>query len=175
MGGSQGVQRVLGDRVHHRIRAQGVERRGDSDAEPAAARAGEASLCDEADDDHRPARLRALCTGFIRSISGSSGYSGCFACGRVVADEYRALLGALLVVLILLLFASAGMYLLERDVQPDKFGSKLLYTRTFMPGVPMVRAHDAGDAMFIIASGEAIVETGGGHSATLKEGDFFGE
>src|SRR5262249_17791332 len=43
--------------------------------------------------------------------------------GRVVADEYRALLGALLVVLILVLFASAGMYLLERDVQPDKFGS----------------------------------------------------
>ncbi|HET7448275.1 MAG TPA: cyclic nucleotide-gated ion channel [Methyloceanibacter sp.] len=165
--------------------------------------------------------------------------------GRVLADEYRALLGALLVVLILLLFASAGMYLLERDVQPDKFGSipqaawwalstlttvgygdvvpvtplgkvlggvvmllgvgmialpvaiiatgfnqessrhqfvvtwgmiarvplfasmdysevaeitKLLYTRTFMPGVPMVRAHDAGDAMFIIASGEAVVE-----------------
>jgi voltage-gated potassium channel len=39
--------------------------------------------------------------------------------GRVVADESRALL----VVLILLLFASAGMYLLERDVQPDKFGS----------------------------------------------------
>ena len=31
-------------------------------------------------------------------------------------------------------------------------------TRTFMPGVPMVRAHDAGDAMFIIASGEAVVE-----------------
>ena len=43
--------------------------------------------------------------------------------GRVLADEYRALLGALLVVLILLLFASAGMYLLERDVQPDRFGS----------------------------------------------------
>src|SRR5262249_26324959 len=39
--------------------------------------------------------------------------------GRVLADEYRALL----VVLILLLFASAGMFLLERDVQPDKFGS----------------------------------------------------
>jgi len=31
-----------------RIRDQGVECRGDSDAEPAAARAGEASLCDEA-------------------------------------------------------------------------------------------------------------------------------
>ena len=36
--------------------------------------------------------------------------------------------------------------------------TKLLYTRTFMPGVPMVRAHDAGDAMFIIANGEAVVE-----------------
>jgi len=33
--------------------------------------------------------------------------------GCVVADEFRALLGALLVVLILLLLASAGMYLLE--------------------------------------------------------------
>ena len=54
--------------------------------------------------------------------------------GRVVADEYRALLGALLVVLILLLFASAGMYLLERDVQPDKFGSKLLYTHLYARG-----------------------------------------
>src|SRR5262245_16334832 len=95
--------------------------------------------------------------------------------GRIVADEYRALLGALLVVLILLLFASAGMYLLERDVQPDKFGSKLLYTRTFMPGVPMVRAHDAGDAMFIIASGEAVVEISPSRRVVLKEGDFFGE
>jgi hypothetical protein len=27
------------------------------------------------------------------------------------------------VILILLLFASAGMYLIERHVQPDKFGS----------------------------------------------------
>src|SRR5262249_53942970 len=43
--------------------------------------------------------------------------------GRVVADEYRALLGALLVILILLLFASTGMYLIEHDAQPDKFGS----------------------------------------------------
>ena len=43
--------------------------------------------------------------------------------GRVVAEEYRALLGALLVIMILLLFASAGMYLIERHVQPYKFGS----------------------------------------------------
>ena len=43
--------------------------------------------------------------------------------GRVLADEYRALLGALLVILVLLLFASTAMYSLEHDVQPDKFGS----------------------------------------------------
>ncbi|MGE5259276.1 MAG: cyclic nucleotide-binding domain-containing protein, partial [Actinomycetota bacterium] len=53
--------------------------------------------------------------------------------------------------------------------------TKLLYTRNYLPGVPMVRSHDPGDAMFIIASGEAIVETAPGHHATLKEGDFFGE
>jgi len=122
--------------------------------------------------------------------------------GRVVTDEYRALLGALLVILILLLFASSGMYLIERHMQPDKFGhqfvvtwgmiarvplfgsmdyseiaeiTKVLYTRTFMPGVPIVRASDAGDAMFIIASGEAVVEISPGQHALLKEGDFFGE
>jgi voltage-gated potassium channel len=182
--------------------------------------------------------------------------------GRVVTDEYRALLGALLVILILQLFASSGMYLIERHMQPDKFGSipqaawwalatlttvgygdvvpvtplgkmlggvvmllgvgmialpvaiiatgfsqestrhqfvvtwgmiarvplfgsmdyseiaeitKVLYTRTFMPGVPIVRASDAGDAMFIIASGEAVVEISPGQHALLKEGDFFGE
>ena len=34
--------------------------------------------------------------------------------GRVLADEYRVLLGALLVILVLLLFASTAMYMLER-------------------------------------------------------------
>lgn len=53
--------------------------------------------------------------------------------------------------------------------------TKVLYTRTFMPGVPMVRANDAGDAMFIFASGEAGVEISPGQHALLKEGDFFGE
>ena len=43
--------------------------------------------------------------------------------GRVIADEYRALLGALLVMLVLLLFASTAIYFLEREAQPDKFGS----------------------------------------------------
>jgi len=182
--------------------------------------------------------------------------------GRVVAEEYRALLGALLVIMILLLFASAGMYLIERHVQPDKFGSipqaawwalatlttvgygdvvpvtplgkmlggvvmllgvgmialpvaiiatgfsqessrhqfvvtwgmiarvplfasmdyseiaeiiRVLYTRTFMPAVPMMRTGDAGDAMFIIGSGEAVVEISPNKHVILKEGDFFGE
>jgi voltage-gated potassium channel len=182
--------------------------------------------------------------------------------GRVLADEYRALLGALLVILVLLLFASTAMYVLEREAQPDKFGSipaaawwalatlttvgygdvvpvtplgkmlggvvmllgvgmialpvaiiatgfsqessrhqfvvtwsmvarvplfasmdeseiaeitKLLYTRSYLPGVPMVRSGDAGDAMYLIASGEALVDIGAGKHAVLKEGDFFGE
>ena len=50
--------------------------------------------------------------------------------------------------------------------------TKVLYTRTFMPGVPIVRASDAGDAMFIIASGEAVVEISPGQHALLKEGAF---
>jgi len=41
----------------------------------------------------------------------------------VIADECRALLGALLVMLVLLLFASTVIYFLEREAQPDKFGS----------------------------------------------------
>ncbi len=182
--------------------------------------------------------------------------------GRVIADEYRALLGALLVILVLLLFASTAMYFLERGAQPDKFGSipaaawwalatlttvgygdivpvtplgkmlggvvmllgvgmialpvaiiatgfsqessrhqfvvtwsmvarvplfaamdeseiaeitKLLYTRNYLPGVPIVRAGDAGDAMYLIASGEAVVEIAANQHVVLKEGDFFGE
>jgi voltage-gated potassium channel len=182
--------------------------------------------------------------------------------GRVLADEYRALLGALLVLLILLLFASTTIYFLEREAQPDKFGSvpaaawwalstlttvgygdvvpitplgkivggivmllgvgmvalpvaiiatgfsqesnrhqfvvtwsmvarvplfasmdeseiaeicKLLYTRTYLPGVSIVRTGDAGDAMFLIAGGEAVVEVSSNNQVVLKEGDFFGE
>jgi len=182
--------------------------------------------------------------------------------GRVIADEYRALLGALLVMLVLLLFASTAIYFLEREAQPDKFGSipaaawwslstlttvgygdvvpvtpwgkvvggivmllgvcmfalpiaiiatgfslesarhqfvatwsmvarlplfsnmseaeiveitKLLYTRTFAPGVPIVRASDAGGAMYLIESGEAAVSIGGGKQTILRAGDFFGE
>lgn len=182
--------------------------------------------------------------------------------GRVLADEYRALLGALLVMLVLLLFASTGIYFLESEAQPDKFGSipaaawwalstlttvgygdvvpvtpwgkvlggvtmllgvcmfalpiaiiatgfsqesarhqfvatwsmvarlplfsnmseseiaeitKLLYTRTFAPGVPIVRAGDAGGAMYLIESGEAAVSIGARQQTILTAGDFFGE
>ena len=182
--------------------------------------------------------------------------------GRVIADEYRALLGALLIILVLLLFASTAAYFLERGAQPDKFGSipdaawwalatlttvgygdivpvtplgkllggvvmllgvgmialpvaiiatgfsqesnrhqfvvtwsmvarvplfaamdeseiaeitKLIYTRMFLPGIPIVRKGDAGDAMYLIAGGEAVVEIAANQQAVLKEGDFFGE
>ncbi|ODR97107.1 hypothetical protein AUC69_13495 [Methyloceanibacter superfactus] len=182
--------------------------------------------------------------------------------GRVLADEYRALLGALLIMLVLLLFASTGIYFLERTAQPEVFDSipsaawwalatlttvgygdvvpitplgkllggvvmllgvgmfalpiaiiatgfsqeanrhqfvvtwsmvarvplfatmdqseiaevtKLLYTRNYMPGVPMVRTGDSGDGMYLIASGEAQVDVGAGKHRVLKEGDFFGE
>lgn len=43
--------------------------------------------------------------------------------GRVLVNERRALLGALLVMAALILFASTGIYFLERNVQPDVFGS----------------------------------------------------
>lgn len=45
------------------------------------------------------------------------------ALGRVFANERRALFGAMLVMLALLLFASTGMYFLERHIQPEVFGS----------------------------------------------------
>ena len=182
--------------------------------------------------------------------------------GRVIAEEYRALLGALLVMLVLLLFASTGIYFLEQEAQPEKFGSipasawwaiatlttvgygdvtpitpwgqvlggvvmllgvgmfalpiaiiasgfslesarhqfvatwsmvarlplfssmseseiaeitKLLYTRTYAPGMPIVRAGDTGGAMYLIESGEATVALPAGKTTGLKEGDFFGE
>jgi len=182
--------------------------------------------------------------------------------GRVLADEYRALFGALLIMLVLLLFSSTGIYFLEREAQPHVFNSipaaawwalatlttvgygdlvpitpfgkvlggvvmllgvgmfalpiaiiatgfsqeasrhqfvvtwsmvarvplfatmdqaeiaeitKLLYSRTYMPGVPMVRRGDAGDGMYLLASGEALVDIGANKHVLLKEGDFFGE
>ena len=42
---------------------------------------------------------------------------------RVIANESRTLLGALLLVMAMMLFASTGIYYLERSIQPDAFGS----------------------------------------------------
>ncbi len=43
--------------------------------------------------------------------------------GRVIVSESRALVGALMVMLSLLLFNSSVIYFLERDIQPEQFGS----------------------------------------------------
>ncbi len=43
--------------------------------------------------------------------------------GREISNERRALLDALLVMLSLMMFAATGIYHLERDAQPDVFGS----------------------------------------------------
>ena len=42
---------------------------------------------------------------------------------RVIANERRALTGALLSMVAMLLFSATGIYFLEREAQPDKFGS----------------------------------------------------
>jgi voltage-gated potassium channel len=42
---------------------------------------------------------------------------------RVIAHEYRALLGALLLMMMLMLFSASIVYFLERGAQPDKFSS----------------------------------------------------
>lgn len=46
-----------------------------------------------------------------------------YSLARVITNEWRALTGALLVMMALLLFASTGIYFIERNVQPDEFGS----------------------------------------------------
>ncbi len=46
-----------------------------------------------------------------------------YSLARVIRSEWRALTGALLVMMALLLFASTGIYFIERGVQPDVFGS----------------------------------------------------
>ncbi len=48
---------------------------------------------------------------------------GLVALGRVISNERRALYGALLVMTTLLIFASTGIYFIEREAQPEAFGS----------------------------------------------------
>ncbi len=47
-------------------------------------------------------------------------------------------------------------------------------TQSFPAGTAIFEAGDAGDAMFVIASGQARVDVGG-RFHVLKPGDFFGE
>ncbi len=42
---------------------------------------------------------------------------------RVIRTEGPAMLGAIFIVLVLIVIAASGMYLVERDVQPEAFGS----------------------------------------------------
>lgn len=42
---------------------------------------------------------------------------------RVVRSEAPAMLGAIFIIIVLIIIASSGMYLVERDVQPQAFGS----------------------------------------------------
>ncbi|MGI9457130.1 MAG: cyclic nucleotide-gated ion channel [Aeoliella sp.] len=42
---------------------------------------------------------------------------------RVIINEARALFGATLLMLTILLFAATGIHFIEKDIQPDKFGS----------------------------------------------------
>lgn len=181
---------------------------------------------------------------------------------HVCKEESGALLGSLVLMLILLLFTSTGIYFLERHAQPEAFGSipaaswwalatlttvgygdvvpitplgkmlggvvmllgvgmfalpvaiiatgfsqesvrhqfvatwsmvariplfadmsrgeladitKVLDTRSYDPGVPIVRAGDVGENMYILASGEARLLLDKDRTVNLKEGDIFGE
>jgi voltage-gated potassium channel len=59
-------------------------------------------------------------TAFLKLARYSSGLQ---SLGRVIAEEWRALLGCLLAVLCLLLFTGAGIWLIERDAQPERFAT----------------------------------------------------
>jgi voltage-gated potassium channel len=106
------------------------------------------------------------------------------ALARVIANERRALFGALLVMLALLLFASSGMYFIERHAQPEVFGSipsaawwaiSTLTTVGYGDVVPVTGLGRAfgglimifGLAMFALPIG--IIATGFSHEANRHE------
>ena len=131
------LQRLLGDRVHRRICLEGVERRRDPDAEPAAALARAAAICVRpmmvidllafcalvlALDV--PDRSRVLWLFRLFRLLKLVRYSPALqTLGRVIADENRALFGALLVIHRAFLSRRPACIILEREAQPDKFGS----------------------------------------------------
>ena len=42
---------------------------------------------------------------------------------EVLHDEWRSLAGTVFIMLVILIIAACGLYYIERDIQPDKFGS----------------------------------------------------
>lgn len=71
-----------------------------------------------------PADLRFLRIFRLVRLLKLARYSPALATlGRVVYDERRALLGALIIMSGLVLFASSLIYLIERQAQPEAFGS----------------------------------------------------
>ena len=42
---------------------------------------------------------------------------------EVLHDEWRSLAGTMFIMLVILVIAACGLYYIERDIQPDKFGS----------------------------------------------------
>ncbi len=42
---------------------------------------------------------------------------------EVLHDEWRSLAGTMFIMLVILIIAACGLYYIERDIQPDKFGS----------------------------------------------------
>jgi voltage-gated potassium channel len=84
---------------------------------------------------------------------------------EVLAQEARSILGALLVMAVLLIFASSVMYALERSAQPDVFGS---IPQAMWWGVVTLTTLGYGDAVPITALGRLF----GGVVAVLGVGMF---
>ncbi len=62
------------------------------------------------------------CFGFSESFESVPFFHSLALLGSVIKQEYRPMLSALAVIAILMLFAAAGIYLLEREGQPETFG-----------------------------------------------------
>lgn len=73
--------------------------------------------------------------------------------GRAVYNERRALWGTLIIMICLILFSSTLMYLIEQDVQPEKFGS---IPMAAWWAVSTLTTVGYGDAVPITAAGKLV-------------------
>lgn len=73
--------------------------------------------------------------------------------GRTVYNERRALWGTLIIMICLILFSSTLMYLIEQDVQPEKFGS---IPMAAWWAVSTLTTIGYGDAVPITATGKLV-------------------